>query len=84
LHPSSDCFRGGGFDVTWQPLITDADGNRWSTFTASKAENKFVVHERIYDGQGANWTDISSWYWAALLGKTHGPWWSVVEIASSL
>lgn len=83
LHPSSDCFRGGGFDVTWQPLITDAVGNRWSTFTASKAENKFVVHERIYDGEGANWTDISSWYWAALLGKTHGPWWSVVEIASS-
>jgi len=84
LHPSSDCFRGSGFDVTWQPLIIDADGNRWSTFTARKAENKLVVHERIYDGEGANWTDISSWYWAALLGKTHGPWWSVVEIASSL
>lgn len=83
LHPSSDCFKGGGFDVSWQPLITDADGNRWSTFTARKAENKFIVHERIYDGKGENWTDISSWYWAALLGKTHGPWWSVVEIESS-
>jgi len=80
LHPSSDCFRGVGYDVTWQPLVTDASGNRWSTFSARKEKRNFVVHERIYDGKGQNWTDISSWYWAALLGQTKGPWWSIVEI----
>lgn len=83
LHPSSDCFRGVGYDVTWQPLITDREGNRWSSFSARKENHELVVRERIYDGNGQNWTDISSWYWAALLGKTHGPWWSIVEIAPS-
>lgn len=81
LHPSSDCFRGVGYDITWQPLITDKDGSRWSSFIARKGEHSFVVMERIYDAHGENWTDISSWYWAALLGKTHGPWWSAVEIS---
>lgn len=80
LHPSSDCFRGVGYDITWQPLISEKDGSRWSSFIARKGEHSFVVKERIYDGRGESWTDISSWYWAALLGKTHGPWWSDVEI----
>jgi hypothetical protein len=24
--------------------------------------------------------DASSWYWAALLGKSSGPWWAVTTI----
>ena len=32
----------------------------------------------IYSARGdQSWTDVSSWYWQALLGKTHGPWWAV-------
>ncbi|MCI0665355.1 MAG: hypothetical protein L0220_30200 [Acidobacteria bacterium] len=27
-----------------------------------------------------NWTDVSSWYWSAMLGRSCGPWW-VVTIA---
>lgn len=80
LHPSSDCFRGLGYEIKWQPLVTDARGVRRSWFTAQKDGKRFDVKERIYDMSGKNWTDISSWYWAALLGKTAGPWWSDVEI----
>jgi hypothetical protein len=36
------------------------------------------VYERIYDVAGNSWSDVSAWYWAALLGKSAGPWWSVV------
>lgn len=81
LHPSSDCFRGLGYDITYKPLETDVNGIRRSCFEAAKDGKSFAVKERIYDDVGGNWTDISSWYWAALLGKTHGPWWSIVEIA---
>jgi exosortase len=81
LHPSSDCFRGLGYDITYKPLETDMNGVRRSCFGAAKDGKSFAVKERIYDDAGGNWTDISSWYWAALLGKTHGPWWSIVEIA---
>jgi hypothetical protein len=35
------------------------------------------VCERIYDGQGKAWTDVSSWYWAAMVGRTRGPWFAV-------
>ena len=24
-----------------------------------------------------SWSDVSSWYWAALLGRTRGPWWAI-------
>ena len=56
-------------------------GIRRSCFRAGKDGKSFAVRERIYDDAGGNWTDISTWYWAALLGKTHGPWWSIVEIS---
>ncbi len=81
LHPSSDCFRGLGYKVSWQPLLTDSNRRRWSRFNAEKEGRTVEVTERIYDREGQSWTDISSWYWAALLGKTRGPWWSDVEIA---
>lgn len=81
LHPSSDCFRGLGYQITWQPLVTDSNGVRRCWFIAEKDGKRFDVKERIYDERGKTWTDISSWYWAALLGKTAGPWWSDVEIS---
>src|SRR5262249_19477717 len=36
------------------------------------------VCELIRDERGQNWPDVSAWYWHALLGWTHSPWWSVV------
>jgi len=80
LHPSSDCFRGLGYNITWKPLTTDKQGVQHSCYTAEKDGKGVSIRERIYDDAGGNWTDISSWYWAALLGKTKGPWWSVVQI----
>jgi hypothetical protein len=77
LHPASDCFRGSGYNVTQAPLRTDADGLRWGCFDASRAGESLTVCERIFEQDGASWTDVSAWYWAAALGRTHGPWWAV-------
>jgi exosortase/archaeosortase family protein len=79
-HPSSDCFKGSGYRIRPLPTQIHADGTQWSCFEATRGSETLQVSERIADGKGRAWTDISAWYWAALLGKTHGPWWAVTII----
>jgi hypothetical protein len=83
LHPAADCFRGIGYRVARAQVRLDEDGRNWSCFKAEKNGQQHMVCERIYDARGGTWTDVSSWYWAAVLGKTSGPWWAVT-VASVL
>lgn len=80
LHPASDCFRGIGYSVRPRPLVVDGAGKRWGGFEASRKGRTVRVRERIEDAKGGEWTDVSSWYWAATLGRTKGPWFSVVVV----
>jgi len=86
LHPASDCFRGIGYRVRALPIRVDPNGVRWGCFTAIRGNEKVRVSERIYDDSGNHWTDVSAWYWAALLGQMRGPWWAetVIEDASAI
>jgi hypothetical protein len=83
LHPASDCFRGIGYSIAPRPLAVDADSARWGKFVATRGKERLEVRERIYDARGNQWTDVSAWYWAAITGKSQGPWWAIT-IASSL
>lgn len=76
LHPASDCFRAIGYETKPLPLKVDGEGKRWSCFSAVKASEQLNVCERIYDIGGAEWTDVSAWYWSAL-NETSGEWWAV-------
>ncbi len=80
LHSSSDCYRGLGFSVKWLPMLIDKDGSRWSTFEADKATEQLVIRERITDSKNASWSDVSSWYWAATMQRTHAPWWAATVV----
>jgi len=86
LHPSSDCFRGLGYEIEPQPIMVSQDGEKWSSFDATKSGHTYRIRERIYDDAGNSWTDVSQWYWQAVLSKTPGPWWDVTiaEPRSSL
>lgn len=77
LHPASDCLQGLGYRVTPQPLFVDEAGQRWGCVVAVRGEQTIRVRERIHDSAGNAWTDVSSWYWAAALGQTVGPWWAI-------
>ena len=77
LHPVVDCLKGLSYAVKPQPLFVDEAGQRWGCVLAIRKDQTLRVRERIYDSTGQQWTDVSSWYWAALLGKTTGPWWAV-------
>ena len=77
LHPASDCFEGIGFSIRPLPLHVDKDGSRWSSFIAVRGKERLRVRERIYTDTGESWTDVSSWYWAAVQETSAGPWWAI-------
>lgn len=78
LHPATDCFRGLGYAIADERLERGHDGGDdvrlWRCFTARKGGIGLDVCERIVDADGLAFTDASSWYWAAVLGRSRGPW----------
>jgi exosortase/archaeosortase family protein len=76
LHPASDCFKGIGLAVG-QAEVREIDGDRWSCFTAGKGGTARQVCERIQDSGRRSWTDVSAWYWNAVLQRTAAPWWAI-------
>lgn len=76
LHPASDCFKANGYAIAPLPIKV-AGKQRWSGFVATRGTQALEVRERIYDASGAQWSDVSAWYWAVQLGQTSGPWWAV-------
>lgn len=74
LHPSADCLRGAGYQISPQPARRDQDGQLWGCVLANKKGQSLKVCEQITDPEGGSWYDVSSWYWAALLRRTSGPW----------
>jgi hypothetical protein len=80
LHPAADCYRGAGFEVGAVRLERrDAERGLWRCFTAHRDGRAMRVCERIVDAGGADFTDTSAWYWAALLGRSDGPWLAVTQ-----
>ncbi|HEY9788085.1 MAG TPA: archaeosortase/exosortase family protein [Candidatus Obscuribacterales bacterium] len=83
LHPSSDCYRGLGYSINWLPLQTyvhDGRASRWSEYEVRKDNETLKVRESLRDEHGNSWSDVSSWYWAAMLKRTEAPWWATTVI----
>jgi len=80
LHPAEDCFKSSGYATRPRPLMVDAEGYRWGSFLASRKDETVVVRELIRDDKGKTWSDVSAWYWAAVWGRTRGPWWTVTVV----
>ena len=74
LHPAEDCYRGWGYEVAESKIRADDDGTQWRCFTARSGTRERTVCEQLRDLEGAHFTDVSSWYWSATLGRTTGPW----------
>jgi hypothetical protein len=76
LHPSSDCFQGLGYAINPLAMRRDESGSLWSSFEATKGNERLVVYERIHSDTGQSWTDVSAWYWSALVAG-QGSWWAI-------
>ena len=83
LHPAAHCYRGVGYQTTPRPLWVDENGNRWGCTKATRHDGTLYIYERLWDNKGASWSDVSTWYWASLLGRSSAPWWSATVISSS-
>ncbi|HJY39357.1 MAG TPA: hypothetical protein VJ299_17910 [Steroidobacteraceae bacterium] len=74
LHPAEDCYRGLGYTVSPPRIVVDNDGGRWRCFAASREDAAHEVCEQVQDLEGRRWTDVSAWYWAAVLERSRSPW----------
>jgi len=74
LHPAADCYRGLGYRIAQAQLEHDAQQRLWRCFVAERDGRRTRVCERIVDAQGRAFTDASTWFWAAQLGQSTGPW----------
>jgi len=80
LHPASDCFRGVGYRIEQTSLQREADSTLWRCFIAVRGGERVRVCERIVDANGQDFIDASSWYWAAMLGRSSGPWRAMTRV----
>lgn len=80
MHSTAICLRGAGYRVRPEGAHQDATGALWARFTAERAATRISGRERIRDAAGHSWSDLSAWWWAALLGRTRGPWWKELII----
>jgi hypothetical protein len=79
LHPARDCFRAVGYDIAPAPMRLASGRGPASCFLARRSGRTLRVCERIEGPDGRSWPDISSWYWAALLGG-RGPWTAALTV----
>lgn len=80
LHPAEDCYRASGFTVHHESRCPAEMSEAAGCFTAVRNGATLLVQERIIDSQGKAFSDVSTWYWAAVRGITQGPWWSVTKV----
>lgn len=80
LHPASDCFRGLGYRIEQTQLQREADARLWRCFIAERSGERVRVCERIVDAHDQDFIDASSWFWAATLGRSTGPWRAMTRV----
>jgi hypothetical protein len=81
LHSAIDCYRGLGYKVSTQRIVEDTQLKRWRCFNASKVYS-LQVCERIVDNQGAQWTDVSAWYWQNVFKQNSHEWWAITQVTA--
>ncbi len=75
LHPTRDCLRASGFLTTDGTTVKLPDGSQWARFHATRDGKRWIVSERIIsESNRVSWTDVSTWYWAAVRHPLNGPW----------
>jgi hypothetical protein len=87
LHPATDCYKGLGYRIELARLERDAQQRLWRCFEAQQPVAKGAddgprvrVCERIEGAKGDAFTDASSWFWAATLGQSQGPWQAITVV----
>jgi hypothetical protein len=74
-------LRGLGHRIESARLERDAGQRLWRCFDAVAPQGgRLRVCERIVGSDGSAFVDPSSWFWAAVLGRSAGPWQAVTVV----
>ncbi len=79
-HLSADCYRALGYEIEPLPLLREPDGTLWGRVLAFRGQERIELRERVVSQDGQAWTDPSSWFWSAMLGRSQGPWVAYSEV----
>jgi hypothetical protein len=82
LHPAAQCFRAAGYNISTAPMRGASDGAAMACFRASKDGKELLACERVFDGRGNSWPDVSAWYWHAVLNRASSGYWAVLEVGA--
>ncbi len=82
LHPAADCYKGIGYQIHDEQLVTVGQHRLQRCFVAERAGQHLRVCEHITDAAGQNFTDTSAWYWASITGTSIGPWQAITTAES--
>jgi exosortase len=80
LHSAETCYKASGYEIRSLPQYQDSEGHDWAACEATKDSEKLRIRERIFDDAGHGWTDVSAWYWSAVLQHSRAPWWSICVV----
>ena len=81
VHGSVYCLRAAGWNIEPYPQDRGDDGV-WSVFRATRASDSLTVREQVRCADGTNFPDVPTWFFHAILGRSHGPWW-IVTVADA-
>jgi len=71
---------GAGLFAFPHTIRADAGDRLWRCFIAERDGERVRVCERIVDAHDQDFTDASSWFWAATLGRSTGPWRAMTRV----
>jgi hypothetical protein len=73
VHPSSHCLAASGYDL--QPAPMGADGpHQVGAWIATRGAQRMRVEEWVVSADGQQHSDVTAWFWSAILGYSRGPW----------
>ncbi|MBR4171812.1 MAG: hypothetical protein IKR48_09185, partial [Kiritimatiellae bacterium] len=82
VHGSAYCLRAAGWKIEPHPMESRDDGV-WSVFQATRDCHALHVREQVRCADGTTFADVPSWFFHAILGRSHGPWWIVTVALES-
>jgi hypothetical protein len=88
IHPAEECYRAAGWRVHPLPMrfFIPSDGSfasaRWGCFEAQRGTSAAEVCQTSIDGNDRSWSDVGSWWWAAIFRRTPAPWLGIEMITA--
>lgn len=78
VHGAAYCLRANGWEIAAREDVRPPEGDDvWSAFRATRGGETLNVREQVRSADGTTFSDVPTWFFNALFGRSVGPWWIV-------